>query len=121
MTAAYNITWSEAGAICKYHPTFNPNDSIGALVEIGKIHHYPNFRFVIHDFTAAFDVARLVAITVTVGASSILPMESNSTLKTAVITNNMQFENELRYFKKLTERSIEIFRQLDDAVKWTHQ
>jgi hypothetical protein len=121
MPVAYNITWSEAGAICKYLPPFSPNDSIGALVEISKINHYPDFRFVIHDFTEALNVARLVAITVTVGASSILPIESNSTLKTAVITDNIQFENELRYFKKLTARSIEIFHQLEDAVKWTHQ
>lgn len=121
MTAAYDITWNEAGAICKYRPTFVANDSIGALVAIGKIHSFPDFRFVIHDFTEAQNVARLVAITVTVGVSAILPLEANRTLKTAVITDNTQFENELRYFKNLTTRSIEIFRQLDDAVKWTHQ
>jgi hypothetical protein len=110
--------WDFQGAICTYRQSFTAEDTIAVIAAIGRLDVFPDLKFVIHDFTEISSIPLKVAIITTMGSSSLISVKFHDALKTAIVTTDPIFKKELMYLKKLSQRSIEIYSSIDDAVKW---
>lgn len=117
----YKIYWCESGAIITYTPSFRPIDSQRALVNVGDIDVFANFKYIIHDFTAVKALNKVVAINIVVAPNSLTSFKDNRKLKTAVVTSDKVFIKELEEFHSLTSQKFQVFAHIELAVSWVNE